>query len=303
MSSPIQSTSFYYGKKAKANPSGLSKRKRVVRRLSSKKIVPAPPAAEQEVAPSSPAGSLPPAPGSDDHQDDGAVADQARSNSVDPTVAASVPATDPATATATNPVPTPSSESAANSPAAAATPPPDDDHHDDESPLVMDLDDRAEVSSRAGDFLDEGDDDVLIISSEEDDGGPASKKRRKSAMVILSDKDERRISQWLEFEGEFIYNKGLSSYKDKAKVAKAFARLGSRCRPPVSGDAMRTWFYSLRTRFGRLTTGKSGQGAMKRLTAREKWILDLFHFLKPHIVRQRRTAQIGLNEVSIFYLL
>ena len=140
MSSPIQSGSFYAGKKSSAKPLGLSKKKRTVRRFpSSKKVklqLPASPAAEQEVAPSSPAGSLPPAPASDD-QDDGAVSDLSRSNSVAPTVAASVPATDPATATATTPVATPSSESAANVPAAAATPPPPDDpHHDDESPLV-----------------------------------------------------------------------------------------------------------------------------------------------------------------------
>ena len=313
MSSPniIHSVSFYAGKKASAKPLGLSKRKRTVKRFpsASKKVIkmklPASRAQvqQQAVAPSSPAGSLPPPPEADEQQGSDAVADL-KAADVDLCVPATDGGDDPATGTSN----CPPLESDANSPAA------DTPVNVEKQQLIsMDLDENARVSPRVEDFADEAEVELEeevpvnsghmgMISSDEDVlGGP--KKRRKSAMVVLTEEDERWISQWLEVEGEFIYNKGLNSYKDKAKVAKAFARLGSRCNPPITGDQMRTWFYSLRTRFGRLTTGKSGQGAMKRMTAREKWILDLFHFLKPHIVRQRRTAQIGLNEVSIFYLL
>lgn len=145
--------------------------------------------------------------------------------------------------------------------------------------------------------------------SEQDDGSEeeeeeaerlwARKRRKKNPSVLLSDESERFVAQWLETEGEFIYNKGLSAYKDKQKVAQAFQELGAKLSPPISGPDLKTWFTSLRSRYGRLTHTKSGQGTGRRLTEREQWILSLFRFLKPHIVRQHRTAHLGLPQVSV----
>ncbi|XP_066940454.1 uncharacterized protein [Macrobrachium rosenbergii] len=118
--------------------------------------------------------------------------------------------------------------------------------------------------------------------------------RKKNPSVILSDENERLVGEWLEQEAEFIYNKGMTAYKDKARVCRAFEEKGRSLAPPVSGPELRTWFTSLRTRFGRLTAEKSGQGASRRLTDREKWILNIFHFLKPHIVRQKKPKVLGL---------
>ncbi|XP_066957984.1 uncharacterized protein [Macrobrachium rosenbergii] len=74
----------------------------------------------------------------------------------------------------------------------------------------------------------------------------------------------------------------------------AFEEKGQSLVPPVSGRELRTWFTSLRSRFGLLTAEKSGQGTGRRLTDREKWILNIFHFLKPHIVHQRKPKVLGL---------
>ena len=128
----------------------------------------------------------------------------------------------------------------------------------------------------------------------------ARRKRRKNPSVIISEEDEKRLGEWLEDEAEFIYNKGLSAYKDKAKVTRAFEEKARTLDPPLTGEELKTWFTSLRSRFGRLTAEKSGQGARRRLTDREKWILNIFHFLRPHIVRQKQPKMLGLPQVSFF---
>ncbi|KAG0722848.1 hypothetical protein GWK47_043779 [Chionoecetes opilio] len=63
--------------------------------------------------------------------------------------------------------------------------------------------------------------------------------------------------------------------------------------PPITTLDLMTWFTSFRSRFGRLTNLKSGDGA-KRLTERENWIMNMFQFLKPHIVRQKKPRTLGM---------
>ncbi|MPC75283.1 hypothetical protein E2C01_069669 [Portunus trituberculatus] len=94
---------------------------------------------------------------------------------------------------------------------------------------------------------------------------PAVKRRKKKPSVILTGEQERVLAQWLETEGEFIYNRGRTAYKDKAKIARAFEEQGAKLDPPVSGMELRTWFSSLRSRHGRLTNTNtvSGQGSTK----------------------------------------
>ncbi|XP_064098007.1 uncharacterized protein LOC135209241 [Macrobrachium nipponense] len=118
--------------------------------------------------------------------------------------------------------------------------------------------------------------------------------------VILSDENERLEGEWLEHETQFIYNTGMAAYKDKAKVWKAFDDKGKSLRPPVTGNELRTWFMSLRIRFGCLTAEKSGQGASRQLTDREKWILNIFHFLNPHIVYRKTPKMFGLPMAGPF---
>ncbi|XP_064114875.1 uncharacterized protein LOC135221057 [Macrobrachium nipponense] len=83
--------------------------------------------------------------------------------------------------------------------------------------------------------------------------------RKKNLCVILSDENERLVGEWLEHEAQFIYSKGMAVYKDKAKVCNAFDDKDKSLRPPVTGNELRTWFTSLRSRFGCLTAEKSGQ--------------------------------------------
>ena len=131
---------------------------------------------------------------------------------------------------------------------------------------------------------------------------PAAKRKKKSPPVIISEENERTIARWLE-ANDYIYDKGNRHYKDKAKVENAWEELGATLNPRLSAKELKTWWYSVRSRYGRLTTTKSGQVTpARRLTGREKWIIDIFRFLKPHIVRQRKTSQIGLEQVIPSYI-
>ena len=49
-------------------------------------------------------------------------------------------------------------------------------------------------------------------------------------------------------------------------------------------ESCQTWYTTQRTQYGKLSAEKSGQGASE-VSARNKWIVDNFVFLKDHIVR------------------
>ena len=125
----------------------------------------------------------------------------------------------------------------------------------------------------------------------------AEAQRRKQ--IILSDEVERRLGEWLEFEASFIYNKKDSRHVNKPLVTKTWEDKAKTLDPPLTSEELQRWFQSVRTKFGKLTGGpKSGSGA-QNLTSREKWVLNTFTFLKPHISRQRKTTSYGLPPVSI----
>ena len=52
----------------------------------------------------------------------------------------------------------------------------------------------------------------------------------------------------------------------------------------LNKESCQTWYATQRTQYGKLSAEKSGQGAQE-LSARNKWIVDNFLFLKDHIVR------------------
>ena len=65
------------------------------------------------------------------------------------------------------------------------------------------------------------------------------------------------------------------------------------CVPCIlSGGAIRMWYNSMRTLFGRLKKKTSGQGA-KQLTARQRWTKENFSFLSSHLVIRVEHSQLG----------
>ena len=104
------------------------------------------------------------------------------------------------------------------------------------------------------------------------------------------------VIEWLKAHPE-LFDKSDVSYKDSAKKtalwnAKA-EELGQ-----GSGVLLLTWYRSMRTRYGKLykTETKSGPGSSTHLTQRDKWIVENFHFLTPHIYvcPKRKTGLVSI---------
>ena len=103
------------------------------------------------------------------------------------------------------------------------------------------------------------------------------------------------LGEWVQ-ENPFLYDRGHEDYKDMQRKMRLYEEKGRSLEPPLTGKQLSTWLRSIRTRYGRLTKTKSGQAA-RDLTAREKWILNVFSFFGRHIVRQKKPKTLGLKKV------
>lgn len=68
-------------------------------------------------------------------------------------------------------------------------------------------------------------------------------------------------------------------------------------------EQLRTWMYSMRTLYGKLTNPKkgTGKGRKKSPTPREKWVSRRFTFMGRHIFRHRGKSSAKVNIQQIFY--
>ena len=57
---------------------------------------------------------------------------------------------------------------------------------------------------------------------------------------------------------------------------------------------LKTWYRSIRTRYTRLEHTKSGDGTSE-LTERDRWILQNFAWLKPHVVEVKRKTTVSVS--------
>jgi hypothetical protein len=117
-------------------------------------------------------------------------------------------------------------------------------------------------------------------------------KKRRNFGTILSEEDEVLMGEWLRHNSIF-YDKTLKSFKntDRKKALweeKAFAL------NLESGQLLKTWYESVRTRVGKLLDTKSGSAAKSR-TERDKFIEANFGFLGTHISRIKGRTAIKLQ--------
>ena len=152
--------------------------------------------------------------------------------------------------------------------------------------------------------VDEGQEAAVRPPSGAEGGGEDStkdrapkKRRRVIKPMLLSEEVERQLGDWLEFEVTYIYDKKDQRHMNKDLVNATWDTKAKSLTPPLTMEELKKLFDSIRTRFGKLSAGgKSGQGA-PQVTDREKWILNTFLFLRPHIVRQGKTKSCGLDTV------
>ena len=148
-------------------------------------------------------------------------------------------------------------------------------------------------------YLLEGDDEGNMSTTDAekgDEGSGLQKRRKKSPSVLLTDEQERMLGQWLQ-EHPFLYDRGLTCFREVAKKTRLLAEKAKSLDPPLTGPQLSTWLRSIRTRYARLTKGKSSRAAERDLTEREKWILSEFKFFRKHIFRHRKPKTRGLKEV------
>ena len=156
-------------------------------------------------------------------------------------------------------------------------PPPDDDNTQQEEDVAVV--DPMTLGSGA-------DDDETT-----DDGTAAGKTRS----VTLSKRVEGEIAEWLQ-DNPFLYDRGHQHYKNRAKKTKAMEDKAKELG--ITKDDLARWIHTKRTRYGKLTrkVEKSGIGQVT-LTSLDKWILKLFAFMAPHIVRHREPRTLGIGQV------
>ena len=133
----------------------------------------------------------------------------------------------------------------------------------------------------------ERNDDAFSDEGEEE-GGTRAKN------ISLTRKKEAEIVEWLQ-DHPFLYDRGHPLYKNKAKKSRTMEQQAKKLG--LKTEELEKWIHTKRTRFGKLTKmAKSGTGATS-LTQLDKWILKLFQFLGPHIVRQRETKTFEIGKV------
>ncbi|XP_078318766.1 uncharacterized protein LOC144620814 [Crassostrea virginica] len=58
---------------------------------------------------------------------------------------------------------------------------------------------------------------------------------------------------------------------------------------------LKTWYSSMRTRYGRLKKNKSGDGD-KEMTERDVWVIKNFEFLHPHIHEVQKKTLVSMKK-------
>lgn len=154
------------------------------------------------------------------------------------------------------------------------------------------------------------------VDAAESDAGPgpasataaaAESEDKKDKMRIVAypftDEQEAELAQWWE-SNTLLYNRRDSEYKFSAKKTRLLTEKAATYHPSCSVDQLRNFLKNMRTQFGRLTTTKSGQGALDP-SPRDQWVLTTFSFLKDHIKRHnggRVTAKVCMNNWRLIYL-
>ena len=111
----------------------------------------------------------------------------------------------------------------------------------------------------------------------------ATKKKRKSP-VILTEEQEIDMGEWLR-QNPMLYIKAMKEYKNTLKKSRLWDEKAAELHLE-SGQLLRTWYESIRTRVGKVSQKKSGSAALG-LTDRDKFIMAHFSSPGTHISRMR----------------
>lgn len=121
-----------------------------------------------------------------------------------------------------------------------------------------------------------------------------TKQRRKN--VNFSNEQEQDLAEWLQ-QHPYLYNLAEPNYRNKPLKDRLKAEKAASMDPPTTAKDLEAWLRGMRTRFGKLTRTKSGDGAPKKMTERDQWIVQLFGFMGSAITRTSETRTLGPKQV------
>ncbi|XP_061173345.1 uncharacterized protein LOC133182516 [Saccostrea echinata] len=100
-------------------------------------------------------------------------------------------------------------------------------------------------------------------------------QKRRKMQTDLAEDQEQAMVEWLSAH-PILYNKKLKGYKETQKKEYLWREQANLLGKDV--DIIKTWYSSIRTRYGRLKKTRSG-APDEELTERDSWILREFGFL------------------------
>ena len=154
--------------------------------------------------------------------------------------------------------------------------------------------DADEHEDEDGDEMDEMDEDEGLAQAKADQKKANKKSRAK--YVLLDPEQEQNLIDWLKSHPE-LYDIHKNEFrKTTLKVELWEAKAKSL---DITLAELQQWYATQRTRFGKLLK-KPGKHPTA-LTDREKWIMENFDFLKPHIHTHpsRQTSSVSTTLLSL----
>ncbi|XP_041354914.1 uncharacterized protein LOC121372581 [Gigantopelta aegis] len=131
-------------------------------------------------------------------------------------------------------------------------------------------------------------------SDDTDRSSVASQKTKKAKVVTdLTTEEEESMVEWLEAY-PILYNKKLQAYKDTAKKERLWMEKATEMGKSVL--VLKTWYTSLRSRFGRLKKKSGDEATEAEMTERDLWIVRRFEFLCPHIHEVQRKTTVSMKQ-------
>jgi hypothetical protein len=113
-------------------------------------------------------------------------------------------------------------------------------------------------------------------------------QKRRKMLTDLTEDQEQTMVEWLSAH-PILYNKKQKGYKETQKKEYLWREQANK-----DADVIKTWYSSIRTRYGRLKKTRSG-APDEELTERDSWILREFGFLQPHFIEVKKRTAVSVS--------